>query len=239
MWSKIAGEFIDIIEWTDDSNNTLVYRFERYDNEIKNGAKLTVRESQIAVLISQGILADDFGPGMYILETKNIPVLSTLRGWGHGFSSPFKAEVYFVNTRRFTDMKWGTKNPVMLRDPEFGPVRLRGFGSYEIRVSDVKTFIMELVGTDGHFTTEEISNQLRNLIITRFSDVIAESNIPVLDMAANYNELSAYVTDEIAPDFYCLRYRIDEITCGKYFVTACGRGSVRSTYQYGSGGRSE
>lgn len=201
MWSKIAGEFIDIIEWTDDSNNTLVYRFERYDNEIKNGAKLIVRESQTAVLISEGILADDFGPGTYILETKNIPVLSTIKGWSHGFSSPFKAEVYFINLRRFTDLKWGTKNPLTLRDPEFGPVRLRAFGSYEIRVNNVKTFLMELVGTDGHFTMEEISNQLRNLIITRFSDVVAESKIPVLDMAANYNELGAYVTDEIAPDF--------------------------------------
>src|SRR5262249_46638883 len=149
LWNKIAGEFIDIIEWTDDSQDTIVYRFERHNNEIKYGAQLTVRESQVAVFVNEGKIADVFQPGMYTLETKNLPVLSTLQGWKYGFSSPFKAEVYFLNTKRFTDLKWGTMNPVMLRDPEFGPVRLRAFGTYAIRVKDPAAFIREIAGTDG------------------------------------------------------------------------------------------
>ena len=200
IWSKFGGEFVDVIEWTDDSNDTLVYRFERYGNEIKYGAKLTVRPGQIAVFVNEGRLADTFAPGLYTLETQNVPILSTLQGWKHGFESPFKAEVYFVSTRRFTDLKWGTKNPVILRDKEFGMVRLRAYGTYEIKVNDASALIHEIVGTDGHFTTDEISDQLRNIIIARFSDVVAESGIPLLDMAANYTELSDYVTQEIAMD---------------------------------------
>ena len=197
IWSKFGGEFVDVIEWTDDSKDTLVYRFERYGNEIKYGAKLTVRPGQIAVFVNEGKLADTFSPGMYTLETQNVPILSTLQGWKHGFESPFKAEVYFVSTRRFTDLKWGTKNPIIVRDKEFDMVRLRAYGTYEIKVNDASMLIHEIVGTDGHFTTDEISNQLRNLIVSRFSDVVAESGIPLLDMAANYTELSDYVTREI------------------------------------------
>ena len=127
IWGKFGGEFVDVIEWTDDSNNTLVYRFERYGNEIKYGAKLTVRPGQMAVFVNEGRIADTFSPGMYTLETENVPLLSTLQGWKHGFESPFKAEVYFLSTRRFTDLKWGTKNPVIVRDREFGPVPFAGF----------------------------------------------------------------------------------------------------------------
>jgi len=201
LWDKIRGEFVDIIEWTDDSNDTMVYRFERHGNEIKYGAKLTVRESQVAVFIHEGKLADVFEPGMYDLETRNIPILSTLQGWKHGFESPFKAEVYFVNTRRFTDLKWGTKNPIMLRDPEFGPIRLRTFGSYCMRVSDAALFITEIVGTDGHFTKDEIVEQLRNLVVSRAMDILGESKIPALDMAANYDELGKFISERIHPDF--------------------------------------
>lgn len=201
FWDKLKGELIDIVEWLDDSNNTLVWRFERYGNEIKYGAKLVVREGQAAAFVNEGKLADVFGPGTYTLTTQNIPILSTLKGWVHGFESPFKAEVYFVSTRRFTDQKWGTKNPVTLRDPEFGPVRVRAFGTYAVRVTDAAVFLREIVGTDGHFTTDEIVGQLRNLIVARFSDVIGESRIPVLDMAANYEELGTFVTTRIAPDF--------------------------------------
>jgi len=147
LWDKIKGEFIDIVEWLDDTQDTLVYRFERYGNEIKYDAKLTVREGQSAVFVNEGQLADVFPPGMYSLTTKNLPILSTLKGWKHGFESPFKAEVYFVSTRQFTDLKWGTKNPVMLRDPEFGPVRIRAFGTYALRVSDPAKFLREVVGT--------------------------------------------------------------------------------------------
>ncbi len=201
LWDKIRGEFIDIIEWTDPSNDTMVCRFERHGNEIKMGAQLTVREGQVAIFIDNGQLADVYEPGMYTLETDNMPILSTLKGWKYGFSSPFKAEVYFVSTRRFTDLKWGTKHPITLRDAEFGPVRLRAFGTYVIKVNDAAQFIREIVGTDGHFTKDEITDQLRNLIVSRFADIIGESKIPVLDLAANYDELGGFVTKKIHDDF--------------------------------------
>ena len=200
LFDKIRGEFIDVVEWTDDSGNTLVYRFPRHNNEIKNGAQLTVREGQAAVFIDEGRLADVFGPGMYRLETENLPILATLKGWKHGFESPFKAEVYFVSTRQFTDQKWGTKNPVTMRDPEFGPVRVRAFGTYAIRVAEPGRFIKEVVGTDGHFTTQEVTDQIRNILVARFSDAMAESGIPVLDMAANYDELGAKLDDRVKHD---------------------------------------
>ncbi|MGR9117267.1 MAG: SPFH domain-containing protein [Gammaproteobacteria bacterium] len=198
---KLFGEFVDVIEWIDDSSDTMVYRFERYGNEIKYGAMLTVRESQTAVLVSEGRVADFYEPGLYQLETRNMPVLTTLESWPHGFSSPFKAEVYFFNMRRFTDLKWGTKNPVMLRDKEFGPLRLRAFGTYSIRIREPLTFIKEIVGTDGHFQTGEISQQLRNLIVSRFASIIGESGIPILDLAANYDELSEFITQKISLEF--------------------------------------
>jgi len=201
LWDKLKGELVDIVEWTDSSNDTLVYRFERYGNEIKYGARLVVRESQVAVFINEGQLADVFKPGAYQLKTKNLPILSTLMGWKHGFESPFKAEVYFVSTRLFTDRKWGTKNPIMLRDVEFGPVRLRAFGSYTFRVDQADVFIKEIVGTDGHFTTDEITSQLRNMIVTRFTDLLGESKIPVLDLAANYNELGEFVGKKLVPEY--------------------------------------
>ncbi|MBI1375503.1 MAG: DUF4339 domain-containing protein [Phycisphaera sp.] len=197
LWDKIKGEFIDIIQWTDPSSDTMVYRFERYGNEIKYGAKLTVREGQAAVFINEGQIADVFAPGMYELKTENMPILTTLKGWKYGFNSPFKAEVYFVSTRRFTDQKWGTKNPIMLRDPEFGPIRLRAFGTYVLRVIKPDVFIKEIVGTDGHFTTNEITDQLRNIVVTRFADALAESKIPALDLAANYNEIGDQLLDKI------------------------------------------
>ncbi len=207
LFDKLRGEFIDIIEWLDPTNDTMVYRFERYQNEIKNGAKLTVRESQVAVFINEGQIADIFQPGMYTLTTENLPILATLKGWKYGFNSPFKAEVYFLNTKNFTDLKWGTPNPIMLRDPEFGPIRLRSFGSYAMRIKEPATFIKEIVGTDGNFTTENIIEQLKNIVITRFTDAIGEAKIPVLDMASNYNELSKFLEDKIKSDF--LKYGIE------------------------------
>lgn len=201
IWQKLRGELIDIVEWIDDTNDTLVHRFERHQNEIKYGAKLVVREGQSAVFVNMGRTADVFGPGMYTLETKNLPVLSTLMGWKYGFDSPFKAEVYFVSTRRFTDLKWGTMNPIMLRDAEFGPVRLRAFGTYAVKATDPETLIKEVVGTDGSFRLDGISNQLRNVIVSRFTDILGESGIPILDLAANYDELSTFITKRISPEF--------------------------------------
>lgn len=201
LWEKTTAELLDIIEWTDDSSDTMVWRFPRFDNEIKYGAQLIVRQSQAAVFVDRGEITDVFTAGQYSLTTKNLPLLTTLMGWKYGFHSPFKAEVYFINTRNFTNLKWGTKNPVILRDREFGPVRLRSFGTYVIRVSDPAKFIREIVGTGGHFTLNDISEQLRNLIVSRFADTLGESGIPLLDLAANYNELSALLTKSIAPEF--------------------------------------
>lgn len=201
LWDKIRSQLIDIIEWTGDTDETMVYRFERYGNEIKHGAQLTVREGQAAVFVNEGQIADVFKPGRYRLETQNLPILATLKGWKYGFESPFKAEVYFVKTTRFVDLKWGTANPIMLRDKEFGPVRLRAFGNYAIRVEDPGKFIKELVGTDGHYVTDDVKHQLRNMIVTRFTDHVGESEIPVLDLAANYNELSQFIHDKIDPEF--------------------------------------
>lgn len=201
LFSRFFNEFVDIIEWTDDSSNTMVSRFERYGNEIKYGAKLVVREAQFAVFVNEGEVADVLGPGTYELETKNLPVLTTLQNWHHGFESPFKAEVYFCNARRFTDLKWGTKQPLMLRDSEFGGLRIRAFGTYGVRITDALLFIREIVGTEGVFTTDEISSQLRNLITSRFATIIGSANIPVLDMAANYDQLGEFLTTRIAPEF--------------------------------------
>ncbi|MEO0557343.1 MAG: SPFH domain-containing protein [Bacteroidota bacterium] len=200
LMDRLKGELIDVIEWTDDSRDTLVYRFERHGNEIKSGARLTVREGQAAVFVDEGKLADVFDPGMYTLDTSNLPILSTLRGWAHGFESPYKAEVYFINTRRFTDQKWGTKNPIMLRDPEFGPTRLRAFGTYAFHVSDPATFLEQVVGTSGHIETGEITDQIRNLIVGRFTDVLGSSGLAALDLAANLDELGGFVAEKMAPD---------------------------------------
>lgn len=201
VWDLIRGQFVDVIGWTDDTGDTMCWRFERQGNEIKYGAQLTVREGQVAVFVNEGRIADVFPPGMYTLETKNLPVLSTLQSWPHGFESPFKAEVYFVVTRRFPDLKWGTRNPIMLRDREFGPVRLRAFGTYEVRVTDAPTFLREIVGTDGRFTTDEIAEALRNMILTRIATALGTGAIPVLDLAANQQALSEYLTNALKPDF--------------------------------------
>lgn len=201
LWDKLKGELIDIIEWTEPSGSELLaYRFPRYNNEIKMNAKLTVREGQAAVFVNEGQIADVFTPGMYNLETKNLPILATLKGWKYGFNSPFKAEVYFISTKQWTDQKWGTQNPVMVRDPEFGPVRLRAFGTYAMRVSDPGTFLKELVATDPSFETFDISNQLRNMIVSRFVDVVGQSKMPILDLAGNYEKLGHLAQDRLGAE---------------------------------------
>jgi membrane protease subunit (stomatin/prohibitin family) len=179
----------------------MAYRFERCQDEIKNGAKLTVREGQIAVFINEGRIADVFQPGMYSLTTENLPVLSTLKGWKYGFNSPFKAEVYFLSTKNITDQKWGTKNAVTLSDDRFGMIEIRAFGTYAMRVKDGPVFIREIVGTDGNFTAESINGQLRSLIVTRFTDAVGEANIPVEKYAGDMNETSDTVFKIIAPEF--------------------------------------
>ena len=189
IWDKLKGEFIDIIDWTDDTQDTIVYRFERHNNEIKYEAKLTVRESQAAVFVNEGQIADVYEPGMHTLITQNMPILSTLKGWKYGFNSPFKAEVYFVNTKRFTGMKWGTANPIMMRDPDFGVVRVRAFGNYAFRVVDPGKFLKEIAGTDWQFPTEEVNEHLRNQIVSKFPEAVSTAGIPLLDLASKYTEL--------------------------------------------------
>ena len=201
FFDRLVAQFIEIIEWTDDSRDTMVYRFPVYAKEIKNGAKLVVREGQAAVFIREGKLADVFQPGTYTLDSKNLPVLSTLLGWKYGFESPFKCEVYYVATRLFTDLKWGTQNPIMMRDADFGVVRLRAFGSYAIKISDPGVFLKDIVGTDGLFETEQISNYLRDMLIQAFSEALGKAKIPCLDLASNYKELGGAMTKEIAADF--------------------------------------
>lgn len=201
FFDKLRGEFIDIIEWVDNTPDTIVWKFPRYQNEIKMNAKLTVRESQWAVFMNEGKIADIFEPGMYTLTTQNMPILTTLKGWKYGFDSPFKADIFFVSTRQFTNQKWGTRNPVMLRDAEFGPVRLRAFGSFAFRVKEPGVFIKEVAATNPEFTVEGINEQLRNLAISRGMDAIAEAKIPMLDLAAKYDEVSALITEKIKPEF--------------------------------------
>jgi len=183
---KLRGELIDIIEWVDDSRHTLVWRFPRYHNQIKYGAQLIVRPGQVAIFVRHGQVADVFEPGQYRLETRNLPVLSTLAGWYHGFDSPFKAEVYFVTTRQIADLKWGTPNAVPMRDPDFGPIRVRAFGTYTIKGRDPRTLLQELVGTDQSFEADEIAELLRSMISSAFADVVAKAELSVVDLASNY-----------------------------------------------------
>ena len=195
------SQFIEVIEWLDESKDTILYRFPVAGQEIKNGAQLIVRESQAAVFVFEGQVADVFAPGRYTIDGGNTPVLSKLGAWKYGFDSPFKAEVYFVNVKQFTDMKWGTANPTMLRDADFGIVRLRAFGAYSLRVADPQTFIKEVAGTNGKFDTEDIDTQLKRAIVTEFSDAIGEMKIPALDLAAQYKELGEAIRAKINEDF--------------------------------------
>jgi len=196
-----SSQFIEVIEWLDQTSNTLVYRFPVKDQEIKNGAQLIVRESQSAVFVLEGQIADQFPPGRYSIDGGNTPILSKLGAWKYGFNSPFKAEVYFVNTKQFTDLKWGTPNPVMMRDTDFGMVRLRAFGIYSMRVADPKAFIKDIAGTNAHFVTEDIEGQLKRTLVSGFSDALAESKIAALDLASNYDELSKFTRDKLSEEF--------------------------------------
>ncbi|MDQ1537359.1 MAG: hypothetical protein QOE58_1752, partial [Actinomycetota bacterium] len=195
MMDRIRSEFIDIVEWIDDTRDTIVWRFPRHENEIKMNAKLVVREGQVAVFVNEGTIADVFKPGTHTLETQNLPVLATLKGWKYGFDSPFKAEVYFVSTRQFTDQKWGTQNPAMMRDADFGMVRVRAFGTYSVKVDDPAVLLRELVGTDPRFQTEEVAEFIRQSVVSRAVTALATSGVAVLDLAAHQNEIA----DRLAP----------------------------------------
>jgi membrane protease subunit (stomatin/prohibitin family) len=217
------NQFIEVIEWLDDSGNTILYRFPVYQQEIKNGAQLIVRESQTAVFVFEGQVADVFTPGRYTIDGGNTPILSKLGAWKYGFNSPMKSEVYFVNTKQFTDMKWGTANPIMLRDADFGIVRLRAFGAYSLRVADPAMFIKEVAGTNAHFQTEDIDEQLKRGIVTEFSDAIGEMKIPALDLAAQYKELGEAIRAKINEDFSTYGLQVTKVLRRKHFSSARSR----------------
>ena len=210
-WGK--AQFLEIIEWLDDTNDTMAWRFPVRNQEIKNGAQLVCRESQEATMVSEGKFADTFQPGTHSLTTKNLPILADLKGWKYGFESPFKSEVYFTNVKLFTDLGWGTPNPIMMRDADFGMLRIRAFGIYSIRVKDSKSFLKNVVGTAGVFTTADIIEQLRKSIVSKFTDALGEAKIPALDLAAKYDELSDLLRQKMDPEFQTMG-----LECSKFFI---------------------
>ena len=210
-WGK--AQFLDILEWLDDSNDTLAWRFPMRGQEIQNGGQLVVRESQEAVFVNEGQMADVFKPGTHRLTTQNLPILATLKGWKYGFESPFKSDVYFISTKLYNDLKWGTANPIMMRDADFGMLRIRAFGIYSIKVVDSATFLRQLVGTNGVYTVPDISEQLRKTIMSRFTDVLGEAKVPALDLASKYDELSDLVKQKLAEEFKTMGLELS-----KFFV---------------------
>ncbi len=199
LMDYIKSQFLDIIQWQDDSRDVISWRFPDEDKEIKRGAQLIVRESQVAQFVYLGQFGDTFGPGKHSLTTDNIPILSTLKGWKYGFESPFKADVYFVNTRLFTGNKWGTANPIMMRDADFGIVRARAYGTFDFHVVDPRTFLKEVAGTDDHFRLDEFADTMRSRIVSVFTDALASAKVPVLDIASRYTELGDALLPLINP----------------------------------------
>lgn len=199
LMDYLKTQLLDIIEWQDDSRDTLSYRFPDEDKEIKRGAQLIVRESQVAQFVYLGQFGDTFGPGKWTLTTDNIPILSTLKGWKYGFESPFKADIYFVTTRLFAGNKWGTANPVMMRDPDFGIVRVRAYGTFDFKVVDPRLFLREVAGTDHQFRLDEFADTMRSRVVSVFSDALASANVPVLDVASRYQDLGEALLPLINP----------------------------------------
>lgn len=211
FFNFFKNQFIEVIEWTDNTSNTMVYKFPVHGNEIKMGAELTVRESQVAIFVNEGEIADVFGPGRHQLWTQNMPILTKLKSWKHGFNSPFKADVYFVNTKQFINQKWGTSNPIMMRDAEFGMIRLRGYGIYSYRVSEPTVFLKELFGTSTSYDTTSIENHLKKMIISGLTDLFAESKIPALDLAMYYDELSTQGKEKMQEPFSAFGFEITSL----------------------------
>jgi excisionase family DNA binding protein len=207
LMDYLKGQFLEIIQWTDDSRDTLSWRFPDEDKEIKRGAQLIVRESQIAQFVYLGEFGDTFGPGKHTLSTDNIPIISTLKGWKYGFESPFKADVYYVTTRLFTGNKWGTSNPIMMRDQDFGIVRVRAFGTFDFKIVEPKLFLKEVAGSDHHFRLDEFGDTMRSRIVSVFTEALATAKVPVLDLATRYSELGEALLPVINP-----------ITTGKYGI---------------------
>jgi membrane protease subunit (stomatin/prohibitin family) len=201
IFSFLKGQFVEVIEWTEEDDDSIVHRFPAYDNAIKMGAQLTVRESQAAIFVNEGQIADVFGPGRYELSTQNMPLLTALKSWKFAFNSPFKADVYFVKTTNITDQKWGTTNPVIMRDKEFGVVRARGYGNYSFKIKDPAIFMKEIFGTQKEFNPEQISGLFKTIIVSGVSDMLAEAGIPIMDLASHYDELSVKASERILHHF--------------------------------------
>jgi membrane protease subunit (stomatin/prohibitin family) len=208
----IKKQFIDIIQWTESSDGTLAWRFPMADMEIQYGASLTVRESQMAVFVNEGKIADVFGPGMYKLTTQTIPVLTYLKNWDKLFESPFKSDVYFFSTRQQVDQKWGTPQPITIRDKDFGAVRLRAFGNYSFRIADPKLFHTEISGTRDSYGVGDLDGQLRGLVLQNISNAIASSGIPFLDLASNQLMFAKALTDQLAPEFAKIGLKLEVMT---------------------------
>ena len=202
LFSAIKRQLLKVIEWSDNSTNTIVYKYPMTDrDEIMNGCQLVVRESQVAMLVSSGQIADVYGPGTHKLTTNNMPILTKLAGWKYGFDSPFKADVFYVNTKQFYDLKWGTPSPIMLRDADFGPIRIRARGTYSFKVNDAATFMREIFGTNQQYTTEALREYFKSMVVSGFADAIGELRIPALDLAAKYRELGDILKGTLNPDF--------------------------------------
>ncbi len=199
------------LEWVDNSTDTIVYKYPMDGRQIQYGSKLTVRESQVAVFLNKGKIADVFGPGMYTLQTSNLPIFTQLMSWPYGFKSPFFADVYFINTKQFTNQKWGTSNPITMRDKEFGTIRLRGYGNYAFKVSDAEVFLRELLGTNPSFTTEDIASFLKSIIVSSISDTIAEAKISALDIASNLLEFSKVASETLTESFANLGLKLTKL----------------------------
>ncbi len=201
IFDKFRSEFIDIIDWTDNTADTMIWKFPRKDNEIKMNAKLTVRESQQAVFMNEGVIADVFLPGLFTLQTQNMPILATLKGWKYGFESPFKADVFFVSTKQFIDQKWGTKNALIINDDRFGMIEVRAFGTFAFKITDGGKFIKEIAGTNEFYSTEDIEGQLRSLIVTKFSNAVGGGSVTIDKFASNLEELSTTCQEKLNADF--------------------------------------
>lgn len=201
IMDRVRGELVDIIEWLDDSRSTMAWRFPRYNNEIKNGAQLIVREGQEALFAYRGQLADRYGPGNYQLVSENMPIMSTLQGWPHGFKSPFRSEVYFINSRPITDLRWGTPNPITIRDNDFGMVQVRANGLCVVRVVDAPTFLRQVIGTDSNVDSDEIAELLRRTISTAFSEMLIETGVGAIDLQARQRELAAKLQEYVQSKF--------------------------------------
>lgn len=199
------------LEWVDDSTDTIVYKYPMDGRQIQYGSKLTVRASQVAVFLNKGKVADVFGPGMYTLQTSNLPILTQLFSWPYGFKSPFYADVYFINTKQFTNQRWGTSNPITMRDKDFGTIRIRGYGNYAFKVENAETFLKELSGTNSTFSTDDITSYLKSIIVSSISDTIAESKISALDIASNLIEFSKVATETLAESFANLGLKLTKL----------------------------